>query len=83
MFFYVRLESGQHVEIVPMFSIALDSRVVNMLGIYRYVPLFWTREWSTCWDSIDTFRYVGLESGQHVEIVFMCLPCWIRELSTC
>ena len=34
MLFYLGLESGQHVEIIPMFSVALDSRVVNMMRLY-------------------------------------------------
>ena len=40
MFLYPGFESGQHVEILPMFSIALDSRVVNMLRLYKYVLFF-------------------------------------------
>ena len=48
--------------------VALDSRVVNMLRVYEYVLLFFRWEWSTCWDSIKLFMYLGLESGQHVDI---------------
>ena len=56
MFFYLGLESGQHVEILPMFSIALDSRVVNMLRFYEYVFFFIS----------------GFASGQHFEIQVIC-----------
>ena len=31
------LESGQHGDILLMFSIALDSRVANMLILFEYV----------------------------------------------
>ena len=51
MFFYLELESCQHVEILPMFSFALDSRLVDMLRFYDYSILFWIREWPTWWDS--------------------------------
>ena len=29
------------------------------------------QEWSTCWDGINMFFYVGLESGQHVDTIPM------------
>ena len=35
LFLYVGFESGQHVEIPPMFSIALDPRVVNRLRFHE------------------------------------------------
>ena len=38
---YSGLESGQHVDILPMFSIALDPRVVNMFRVVEYVLLYW------------------------------------------
>ena len=66
MDFLFGLERGQHVEILHMCSIALKSRVVNMLRFYEYVLLFWIRESSTCWHVINMFFYVGLESGQDV-----------------
>ena len=71
MFFHVWLGSGQRVETLPMFSIALDSRVVNMLRFYEYVLLFVIREWSACWYSITMFFHLGLESGQRVETLPM------------
>ena len=37
-----------------------------------YLLLFWIREWSTYWACIIVFFYVGLERGQHVEILPMC-----------
>ena len=71
MIFYVGFESGQLVEISPMCIVALQSWVVNMLAFYEYVLSFWIREWSTCWVSINMFFFVGLESGQHVDILPM------------
>ena len=73
MFFYVGLESGQHVDILPMFSIALDSRVANMTRFNEYVLLLWIREWWTCWDSTNVFYCIGFESCQHVD------NTWIRS----
>ena len=35
-------------ETPPMFALALDSRVVNMLRVYEFVVLCWVRVWSTC-----------------------------------
>ena len=85
MFFLFGYESGQHAEILPMFSIALDSRVVNMLIFYEYVFFFIS----------------GFASGQHFEIQVIChsgldsrvvnklrlyqcvLLHWVREWSTC
>ena len=49
--FYFGLESGHHVDILHMFSIALGPRVVNMLRFYEYFILFSLREWSACCDS--------------------------------
>ena len=46
--FIFGLDSGQHVDIIPMFAIALELRLVNMLRFYEHVLLFWIREWSTC-----------------------------------
>ena len=40
IFFDVGVESGPHVDFQPMISIALVSRVVNMLGVYEDVLYF-------------------------------------------
>ena len=71
-FFYLWLESGQHVDLLLICSFMLDSRVVNMLKFYECVLLFGTWEWSTCCDSVNVFFYVGLESGQHVDVLPRC-----------
>ena len=71
MCFYVGLESGRQVEILSMFSIAVDPRLVSMLRIYEYVLSFWVWECSTCRVSMNVFFYFCIESGQHVEILPM------------
>ena len=70
VFLYVELESGQHVDTLPMFSIALDPRVVNMWDWNEYVVFFGIREWSTC--SINLIDHFGLENGHRCEIRPMC-----------
>ena len=42
--------------------------MASMLSFYPCVILPWTREWSTCEESMNTFYYSGFVSGQHVEI---------------
>ena len=61
LLYHVGLESDQHVEILPMYSIELDSRVVNMLRSHEYI-------YSLGLDSGVHVEDIGFESGQHVEI---------------
>ena len=74
MFFCLGLESGQHVEILPMFSIALDSRVVNMLRFYEY--LFFVSGFASGQhfeiQVSNMSLCIGFESGQQFEILPMC-----------
>ena len=60
LFLYVGLESCHHVDILHMFSIALGSRVVNMLRFYEYVILLRIRKWSACWDSNTYILLFGI-----------------------
>ena len=71
-FLYSGFESGQHVDILCIWSSMLDLRVVNMLKFHPCFLLHWIREWSTCWDSMNTCFHFEFESGQHVEVQLMC-----------
>ena len=59
------------VKLYPCFPFASDSGVVNMLRVYEHALLIFISEWSTCWDSITLCMYLGLEGGQHVDILPM------------
>ena len=73
LFLYFGLDSGQHFEILPMFPIALDSRLVNMLRVYEHVQWRWTRV-----VNILRFKYDALRCWVRVVDMLSSHPCFFR-----